>query len=333
VNLKLLIDAIVGQTMVLIAQLATVAGARAPLAHVANQVFLDLTAELEAQGVRRKVVADMFGLALRTYQKRVQRVSEGATEHGRSLWEAVFAFLQEGRVTSRAEVLRRFRHDDEATLRGILQDLVASGLVFRTGSGRGRAYRVATDEELGLLGQAEQGEGAESLVWLTVYRHGPLKRDALEERLRMPRATLDRILLTLRDEGRVTLEERDGETVLSSREFVLPVGSPAGWEAAFYDHYQAVVSTLCAKLHAESATAGLADRIGGSTYSFDVWPGHEHELEALELLSRMRRQLTSLRDRVVAHNQAVGKPASFQRVSFYMGQSVLDKEREDANGD
>ncbi|MDH5674692.1 MAG: hypothetical protein OEZ06_21370 [Myxococcales bacterium] len=64
-NTRLLIDSIVRQTMVLIAQLSTVQGARSPLSHVADQVFLELTRKLESQGVRRQVVADMFGMALR----------------------------------------------------------------------------------------------------------------------------------------------------------------------------------------------------------------------------------------------------------------------------
>src|SRR5688500_2738768 len=55
-NSRLLIDAFVRQTMVLIAQVATMAGVRTPLAHVANQVFLDLTQALEQQGLGRKVV-------------------------------------------------------------------------------------------------------------------------------------------------------------------------------------------------------------------------------------------------------------------------------------
>ena len=65
VETRHLIDAIVQQTTLLIAQLATSAGIRAPLAHIADQVFLDLANEIEQQGVSRKVVADMFGLALR----------------------------------------------------------------------------------------------------------------------------------------------------------------------------------------------------------------------------------------------------------------------------
>ncbi len=61
---------IVRQTTVLLAQISTAAGVRAPLAHVADQVFFELGRELEAQGVRRNVVADMFGLALRSYQMK-----------------------------------------------------------------------------------------------------------------------------------------------------------------------------------------------------------------------------------------------------------------------
>jgi hypothetical protein len=81
-NVRLLIDGIVHQTTVLLAQLSTAAGVRAPLAHVADQVFLDLSREIESQGIGRKVVADMFGMALRAYQKKVQRLDESATAAG-----------------------------------------------------------------------------------------------------------------------------------------------------------------------------------------------------------------------------------------------------------
>jgi hypothetical protein len=46
-HVKLVFDAIVRQTTVLIAQLATSAGIRAPLAHIAGETFLSLTRELE----------------------------------------------------------------------------------------------------------------------------------------------------------------------------------------------------------------------------------------------------------------------------------------------
>jgi hypothetical protein len=118
------IDAIVRQTTVLIAQVATSTGMRAPLAQIANQTFLSLTHELERQGVAQKAIADMFGLALRSYQQKVQRLSESATDHGRTLWEALHSYLQERQVVSRADVLMRFARDDQAMVRGILSDMV-----------------------------------------------------------------------------------------------------------------------------------------------------------------------------------------------------------------
>src|SRR6185295_15855984 len=129
----MLIDAIVRQTMVLIAQLATAGGGRAQLSHTANQVFLDLVAALKEQGLGNKVIADMFGMALRTYQTKVQRLSESRTDRGRSLWEVLFAFVQEKgkeRAVPRAVILQRFRHDDALVVSGVLRDLVDSGLLY-----------------------------------------------------------------------------------------------------------------------------------------------------------------------------------------------------------
>ena len=84
-NARLLIDAILQQSSVLVAQIATSGGLRAPLAHIANEVFLDVARALEVQGVSRKVGADMFGMALRAYIRKVQRLEESTTETGLAL--------------------------------------------------------------------------------------------------------------------------------------------------------------------------------------------------------------------------------------------------------
>ena len=143
-NLKILIDSIVRHTTVLIAQLATAGGVRAPLAHVANQVFLELTRELEAQGVSRKVSADMFGMALRSYLKRIAGLSESSTDRGRTLWEAVLEYLSQGELRSRAQVFKRFSRDDQELIRGVLHDLTESGLVLSSGAGADQVYRATT---------------------------------------------------------------------------------------------------------------------------------------------------------------------------------------------
>src|SRR5690606_40948531 len=111
-NSQLVIDAIVRQAMVLIAQLSTADGVRSPLSHIAQEVFVGLVRELENQGVGKKVIADMFGLALRSYRQKVQRVSESQTAPGVTLWGAVQSFLAERESVSRQEVLDRFKYDD-----------------------------------------------------------------------------------------------------------------------------------------------------------------------------------------------------------------------------
>src|SRR5690606_9335864 len=128
-TVEFLIQAIVHQTTILIAQLATLGGGRAPLAQVANQVFLDLVRELERQGVSRKVSADMFGLGLRTYRRKIQRLSESSTDRGRSLWEVVLEYVKSREKTTRGELLIRFSLDDEAQVRAVLHDLCESQLV------------------------------------------------------------------------------------------------------------------------------------------------------------------------------------------------------------
>jgi 2-hydroxychromene-2-carboxylate isomerase len=121
----ILIERIVRQTTVLIAQLSTAAGIRAPLAHIADQVFVELSREIESQGVARKVVADMFGLALRTYQRKVQRLTESATQRSSTLWEAVLEYVRKNDDITRARLAQRFARDDPEQLAAVIADLGA----------------------------------------------------------------------------------------------------------------------------------------------------------------------------------------------------------------
>src|SRR5689334_22590474 len=168
-NLKLLIDGVVRQTTVLIAQLSTSAGVRAPLAHVADQVFVELAREIEAQGVRRQVVADMFGLALRSYQKKMRRLTESATVLNNTLWTAVLALVEEEQP-SRKRVLERFERDGEREVAAVLKDLVRSGLVATTGTGDQAVYSVTSEAVRDKLRRAGDLESLVGLGWLAIFR-------------------------------------------------------------------------------------------------------------------------------------------------------------------
>jgi hypothetical protein len=327
VNVQLLIDSIVRQTTVLIAQLATAGGARAPLAHVANQVFLDLARELDAQGVSRKVGADMFGLALRSYQRKIQRVTESNTDRGRSLWEAVFAHLDEKKIATRNEILGRFHRDDDQLVRGVLHDLTESGLIFSSGSGEGTVYRMATSEDLSHVRASEAADAAaaiDGMLWAVIYREGPIERSGLLDRLPVAESALEAALDRLEKSGRI---ERDAEGAYGCKKLDVPYGSSTGWEAAVFDHFQSVVRTICCKLRLDQ-TPRLKDVVGGSTYTFVVWDGHPMDDEAQRGLARYREQADELRARIDAYNAEHGIPARHRKVVAYSGQCLVEEEPE-----
>lgn len=324
-TLDLLIQAIVRQTTILIAQLATSHGSRAPLAQVADQVFLELVRELERQGVSRKVSADMFGLGLRTYQRKIQRLAESSTERGRSLWTAVLDYLTSRERATRAEVMLHFAAEDEALVRGVLYDLTETGLISVAGAGPAVVYTRTPEEEIARLCQVSDREGLDELLWALVYREGPLRLSDLVEKYGGA-DKLESALQRLRASGRVEYAAAEG--TYSARSLVLPFGATVGWEAAVFDHFQAMVRTIIGRLRLNRAAANQGDRIGGSTYTLEVWPDHPNEAETYATLGEFRSKLGELRGKVEAYNAQHGIPEHHVQVSLYVGQSLIEQGNE-----
>lgn len=327
-NPTLLIHAIVRQTMVLIAVLATAAGRRTPLANIADQVFATLVKELGEQGVGSKVIADMLGMALRTYHRRAARMSESDTEKGRSLWEAVLTFLREGDSVLRAEVLLRFPHDNEAVVRSVLRDLVDSGLVYQTGRGDSTAYRAADPAEF----SAAAGTAAvDQLLLVAIHQHGPLSAAALRATFPLDEAAFLAATERLVADGLIVVGRIGEETSYRCEQVVIPLGAAAGWEAAVFDHYQAMVTALVTKLRLGKRRADLADKVGGSTFVFHLRPEHPMADEVLGYLRTMREAGMALRKRLDEYDGTHPPPAgsSVMRVVSYVGQSVQAEESDD----
>ena len=323
-NTKLLIDAIVRQTTVLIAQLSTAAGIRAPLAHIADQVFLELAREIEAQGVSRKVAADMFGLAIRTYQKKVQRLTESATIRDRSLWEAVLEHLQEHGTTSRRKLLEHFNRDDPIVVGSVLNDLVSSGILYKTGSGEGVVFGVTNEPDLAQTRREQSREALAPIVWVVVYRSGGIQREALQRQLSVDPEALDDALVTLEAQGQVErLGEGERATYRAST-FLVPVGAEHGWEAAVFDHFQAVARAIANKITRGRPHAARDDTVGGATLTFDLSPNHPYREPVLGLLKQVRAEANELWDKVQDYNADHPIPEDARtEVSFYFGQSTV----------
>ncbi len=325
-TVELLIHAVVRQTTILIAQLATAGGLRAPLAQIANRVFLDLVRELERQGVSRKVSADMFGLGLRTYRRKIQRLSESTTERGRSLWEVVLEHVRKQGLVARADVLARFSRDDEAQVRAVLHDLCDSQLVFAAGTGAHSTYRAATDEEIDTLRRRPGPDGSDELLLSLMYREGPLTAPGIAALAQQDPSSIEATLARLLESGRIERFEMNGTAHYRAGALVIPLGAAAGWEAAVFDHFKALVTTIVGRLGRDRTA--LADRVGGSTYTIDVWDGHPLAEEVYGTLGRLRQSLSELRERVERVSETVERPASHTRVVIYAGQASIEEEHE-----
>jgi hypothetical protein len=307
---------------VLIAQLSTTSGLRSPLAHVADQVFLELAREIEAQGVRRQVVADMFGLALRSYQKKMQRLAESATVRDRTLWEAVLELIETEQPT-RTRILQRFQVDGEREVASVLGDLVRSGLVFTTGAGESAVYGLTGDVLREQVQTQNDLDSIANIAWLKVFRKEATRREELGAVLAADPTLVARAVDELVATGR--LEEVKGE--LQSKNVVLPLGSEQGWEAALLDHFRAVAVSIANKVRSGLRGADQKDRMGGSTFTFTVANGHPFEDEVYDLLRTKRLELQALWDRVAKYNEHHPPQPDATRVTFYLGQTL---EREDA---
>jgi hypothetical protein len=318
--------AVVRQTTVLLAQLATAGGERRQLVHTANEVFLGLVDELKRQGLGTRVIADMFGLALRTYHDKVQRCSESRTFRGRSLWEAVLEYVEQKGPVFRTQVLERFRHDDATMVRSVLRDLMDSSLVYRTGQGEHSAYRAAPSEELPGRRAINDDERLATFVWVAISRQEPVGFDALCSVFTLEPDDVQRALTKLLADERIHKCAHDASLYECATNLV-PYGEEVGWEAAVFDHYQAMVSALCTKLEARGRGRDTGDAVGGSTFRYDLWEGHPMQEEVMGFLQRTRAEGSALRERLAEHNR--GRQISDDeriRVLAYVGQTVLRNE-------
>jgi hypothetical protein len=308
-SLELLIDALTREASALIASAATQGGARTSLAHASDRLFHGLAVELQALNVRRRVCADMFGMAPRAFLRKLRRVSESVTDRGCCLWDAVYRHIATAQPVAHGEVLRRFHRDDQDVLRGVLADLRDAGLVLVDGRGQHMTYRAATSPELERVLHRHR-EGTDELVWAFIFHEGPISRSDLQQH-GLKAEELERVLDRLVSSGRVVEEARDKEPVYRSLSYSPPAGATA--EGPIFDHFRAVVRTLSTFLSRPGEPSAA------STYKLDLWPGHPMEEETKNLFREWRQRGTKLRERIDAYNAAQTGPPPIQPMTLYIG--------------
>ncbi len=326
-NRQTLIEAIIRQTMVMIAQLATSGGRRTPLTQLANQVFLSLARELRAESVGSKIIADMFGLTLRAYHVKIKRLQQSESDQARSLWQAVVSFLSSKETVSRADLLARFHFDDHAMVIGIMSDLVDSGLVFRSGRGPRAVYRVV-DLNRANDSDDDQNGGLASFLSMAIYRLGPISLEELRRQFpavdpHQIQTEVERLAETKR------IEKISGGPKATYRCTHLVLGSdaPEGWETAIFDHFQALANVVARSARGEARRDPL---VGGSTFHYDLDEAHPLHNQVLQFFSRVRKEGSELRRKVDEYNKervdTIDKPF---RVVFYAGQNIVPETNPD----
>jgi hypothetical protein len=146
----------------------------------------------------------------------------------------------------------------------------------------------------------------------------------LEQRFPDYTASLDAALRALLRDGRAK-RQADGASVrYFANQVTIPIGSEAGWETAVFDHYRAVCGALANKIRIGGAAAAAQAWIGGTTLSFDVYPGHPYEAEIKGLLARIRAEVAEVWQRAAAFNAANPPPEQgLEKVIFYAGQNFI----------
>jgi hypothetical protein len=323
-NIKLLVDAIVQQTTVLIAQLSTNAGVRAPLAHIADQVFLSLSREIEAQGVKRKVVADMFGMALRGYQKRTQRAAASASAQGKTLFEAILEFVETSGGCNREVLLHRFRNDNDREVAGVLNDLVESGLLYTTGSGLGTLYGVTSEAERQQFTRRSDTQALASMALGVIYRTPGITATELCATLMVEPSEVKLALQVLLQERRI---EETGEG-FHAPTFIITSDATHGWEAAVFDHFQAVCTAMATKVQLRHSKGPLSHLVGGTTLHFELSAEHPSLPKVLALFEQIRTLTDTVWDEVYHHNEHHVLPDDKRvNLTLYFGQNVDDLAR------
>jgi hypothetical protein len=165
------------------------------------------------------------------------------------------------------------------------------------------------------------------MVWIAVQRAGEASVEELTHALSLEPAKVEQALADLCARGLVEAGQTASGTRYESHGCVLAYDDPHGWEAAVFDHFQAMVIALCTKLRLRQTHAAKNDTVGGSTFGFEVWPEHPEYDNVLGLLGRLRAEGSELRRRVAAYNEAHSAPAGQERrVVAYVGQTVVGAE-------
>lgn len=346
----LLVLALTRQFAGLIARLATLDILPPDLSALRpHQLVHDVAAHLDAAGVDRRVIAQVFAVTPRSVQLWLRETDEAgaATDPpanrplGLRIVEFMLAEHRAGRPRALQTAIESEIAATAARVTEVLATLVGDGLLYRTGRAGSTAFGVVDPEALEARRRALDTEYvADAAVMRALTHHDPATERQLASAAALDAEQTRAALARLRGRGRaVAIDGRwrrssTGGYAVGDARRAEARRLPPEWRVAVLDHFDSAVSALIARLTALGGDDDAPDEPSAvSTYVFEVRPataGRAVDARVRRLLDDFRIRASGLRDALDAANLAEGAPPEgFERLVLHIGQSC---HRPDAPG-
>jgi len=291
-----------------------------------------LVVELRRRGVPQGIIAEMFETSAESIRCWTRRW-EGKLERERDL-QPLSAWRLTALVRLQASRGQWIPIDElragrcikcyDTWFHAMIRELEDAHILER--SADGLRCRVAAPARLREAFPARDVEVEAHLVWACIYRHGPVGLTELASLMDLSLPEIMNHVALLEASGRIALDTEDEPLRWGASCFEAPPGEPARWESALYDHFSAVFDAVICRLD-PAAPPPWKEATSGSTYSFDLWPGHPEEQRVRALLNTIRE---TVRPVVTDHRQhlddgvvEVPSQSEIYRVVLYLGQGVV----------
>ncbi len=304
---------------------------RMDFASIAEKTVYDVVEVLRSEGLTNEEIAASLDLSIAGFYRKLKDLREtyeggaaGSEARTVTLWERIYGHVLERsggdptRAVTFTAIERAFGFLTPDRLGSILRYLVRFGHLSVSGHGAAREYRVVVG------GGAERGPSYHDAV-VTLYRDGPLSVAELAARLEADEATCEAFVARLEAAGYLeTTPQGDAAPAHRATAYHIEPESPEGYEAALWDHFQAVVRAICKKVRLKDHNARMHDVIGGTTFSFDLAADDPLYGEISGFLAETRVRMEDWMERALERRPDPDDRAV--RVTIYTGQMVEDVE-------